>query len=383
MALDTRSLNQTEQTDTATPATAPAQLAPTQIDPAQVEAFAGRVLTDASGMSATIMASLGDRLGLFRSLANDGPASSQQLADRAGISERYAREWLRGMVSADYLTYDTLTGQYSLPAAHVPVLAHESGPAFMGGIQQMLLGMIGPIELLYEAFKTGGGVPQSAYPNDWWAGLDRFTAGWFENLLIPHWLPAMPASRALLERGADVADVGCGSGRALIKLAQAFPKSRFVGYDVYAPAVADANASAAAAGVADRVRFEVCDVAAGLPASFDIITTFDGIHDAVDPRGLLRAIRVGLRPGGRYICLDINAPHRPEENVGPLATLRFGTSICYCMTTSLAGHGEGLGMVGLSESSLRALGAAAGFGAFRLVPQDNPFNSLYEVAAAE
>jgi len=381
MAIDTRDAEQALQAKTAA-APATTTTAAAQFDMAAIEAFAGKVMTDAAATTATIMASIGDRLGLFRSLAEDGPATSAQLAARTGTSERYAREWLLGMSAAGYLTYDALTGQFTLPAAHAPVLAQEGGPAFMGGIQQMLLGMVGPIEQLYTAFRTGGGVPQSAFPEDWWAGLDRFTAGWFENLLLQSWIPALPAVRAQLERGADVADVGSGRGRALIKLAQAFPNSRFVGYDIFAPAVDDANARAAAAGVADRVRFEVCDVSKGLPATFDIITTFDVIHDAVDPRALLRAIRNGLKPGGRYVCLDISSPDRPEEHTGPLATLRFGTSICYCMTTSLAGHGEGLGTVGLSESKLRALCAEAGFGTFRLVPQDSPFNFLYEVEAA-
>lgn len=379
MAIDTRRSGRANAADAAA---APHATAGHPADQAAVEAFGGRVLADTAGMAATIMASIGDRLGLFRRLADDGPATAAELAARAGIAERYAREWLLGMASTGYLTYDGRTGQFALPAAHAPVLAQECGPAAMGGIQQMLIGMLGPIEQLYRAFRTGGGVPQSAFPEDWWSGLDRFTAGWFENLLLQSWIPALPAVRAALERGVDVADVGCGRGRALIKLAQAFPNSRYVGYDAFAPAVADATARAATAGVADRVRFAVCDAAAGLPAAFDVVTTFDVIHDAVDPRGLLRAIRAGLTPGGRYVCLDISSPDRPEEHTGPLATLRFGTSICYCMTTSLAERGAGLGTVGLSEAKLQALCAEAGFSAFRLVPQDSPFNNLYEVEAA-
>lgn len=376
MALDTRTVDQAEQAAVA------AQAAPSgQIDPAQVEAFAFRVLNDASSMTATIMASLGDRLGLFRALAKDGPATSKQLADRAVISERYAREWLGGMASAGYVTYSPLTGAFTLPAEHAPVLAQEGGPFFMGGLQQMLLGMVAPYDRLVEAFRTGGGVPQSAYPEDMWSGLDRLTGAGFENSLLQQWVPAMPAVRAALERGADVADVGCGRGRALIKLAQAFPNSRFVGYDSFAPTVADATAQAAAAGVGDRVRFEVRDVSQGLPSSFDIITTFDVIHDAVDPRGLLRVIRESLRPGGRYVCLDIDTPELLEDKQGPISTLNYGCSIMYCMTTSLAEHGKGLGTVGLPESVLRAYCADAGFGAFRLVPQDNLFNNLFEVAA--
>jgi len=151
-------------------------------------------------------------------------------------------------------------------------------------------------------------VPQSAYDHNMWDGLERFTAGWFENLLIPVWLPAMPQVQAKLERGALVADVGCGRGKALIKLAQAFPRSRYVGYDLFEPAIAQATAHAQEAGVTDQVRFEHRDASAGLPEQYDVITTFDVVHDAIDPRGLLRAIRQALRSDGGMCAWTSIAP---------------------------------------------------------------------------
>jgi len=192
--------------------------------------------------------------------------------------------------------------------------------------------------------------------------MDRFTAGWFENLLVQEWLPAVPAVKAALDRGIDVADVGCGRGRAVIKFVQAFPKSRIVGYDVYQPNIDRAMANAQAAGVAAQARFERLDASKAIPGQYDLITTFDVIHDAVDPRGLLRTIRQALRPGGTYLCLDVNCSDKPEENAGPLASLFYGFSMVYCMTTSLANGGEGLGTCGLPESKLRELALAAGFG---------------------
>src|SRR5947209_6668281 len=218
------------------------------VDQAKTEAFLGKVLTDTSGMTMTIMASIGDRLGLFKQLAH-GPATSAQLATRADINERYAREWLSAMASAGYVEYDPESRRFTLPAEHLPVLAQESGPIFFGGIHQMLAGMVGPLTQLIQAFQHGGGVPQSAYDHNMWDGLERFTAGWFENLLIPVWLPAMPEVQARLERGALVADVGCGRGKALIKLAQAFPRSRYVGYDIFEPTIAQATAHAQAGGL--------------------------------------------------------------------------------------------------------------------------------------
>jgi SAM-dependent methyltransferase len=348
-------------------------------DQAKAHAFVGKVLADTSGLTVTIMAAVGDRLNLWKDLAANGPATSVELAARAAVDERYAREWLGGMASAGYLDYDPVAGRFTLPPEHVPALADEGGPAFFGGAHQELLGMIKPIDRLIAAFRHGGGVPQSAYDDDMWEGLERFTAGWFNHLLVQQWIPALPEVKAMLERGADVADVGSGGGRALIKLAQAFPNSRYVGYDAFAPAVARATANAEAAGVADRVRFEHRDVALGLPAQYDIITTFDVVHDAVDPLGLLRSIRQALRPDGIYACLDINSSHKLEENAGPLGALFHGVSLLYCMTTSLAHHGEGLGTLGLHEPKLRELSAAAGFGGVRRVPLENPFNILYEI----
>src|SRR5256884_2116779 len=146
------------------------------VDQAKTEAFLGKVLTDTSGMTTTIMASIGDRLGLFQQLAH-GPATSAQLATRADINERYAREWLGAMASAGYVEYDPASERFTLPAEHMPVLAQEHGPIFFGGIHQMLAGMIGPLNQLIQAFQHGGGVPQSAYDHNMWEGLERYTAG--------------------------------------------------------------------------------------------------------------------------------------------------------------------------------------------------------------
>ena len=348
------------------------------IDLAQVQAFMGKVMGDNASTAVTVMASIGDRLGLFKALASS-PATSAELAERAHINERYAREWLSEMTSAGYLQHDAESRRFTLPPAHVPVLAQEGGPFFLGGALQLLLGEIGAYNQLLSAFQQGGGVPMEAYDPATWEGMERFSAGMYEHLLVPMYLAAMPEVQAKLERGADAADVGCGRGRALIKLAQTFPRSRYVGYDGFAPAVAQANANAQAAGVADRVRFEQRDASEGLPEQYDVITTFDVVHDAVNPRGLLRAIREGLRPDGRYVCLEFNSSDKLEENAGLIGSLFYGVSILYCMTTSLAGHGEGLGTLGLPEPTLRELVAEAGFGEVRRIPTEVPFKALYEI----
>jgi len=168
-------------------------------------------------------------------------------------------------------------------------------------------------------------------------------------------------------------------GRALIRLAQTFPRSRYVGFDSFAPTIDRAVKNAADAGVGDQVRFERRDAAAGLPGSYDVVFTVDVVHDSVDPLGLLRAIRASLRADGSYVCLDINCSHRPEDNIGPLASFFYGASVLYCMTTSLAGGGTALGTCGLPESTLTEMCGEAGFASVSRVPLDNPFNNLYVI----
>jgi 2-polyprenyl-3-methyl-5-hydroxy-6-metoxy-1,4-benzoquinol methylase len=193
------------------------------------------------------------------------------------------------------------------------------------------------------------------------------------------WLPLMPDTLAKLEEGAIVCDVGCGRGRALSKLAAAFPRSRFVGYDLYEPAIRAARARMQDAGVADRVRLEVRDAVQGLGERFDVVTTFDVLHDSADPRAIVSAIRSALAPDGRYICLEINCADRPEENVGPLGTVLYGLSLAYCLPVSLAEGGAGLGTLGLPESKLTELTTITGFSKVRRLPIDDPFNSVYEL----
>jgi SAM-dependent methyltransferase len=348
-------------------------------DPARTEAFVGKVLGDTTGFGVTLMSSIGDRLGLFKDLAAAGPATSAELAVRTGTNERYAREWLAAMASAGYLTYDPASRRFTLPPEHAPVLAQEAGPFFFGGVQQEFIGFVSVLDRVIDACRNGGGVPGSEYPAEMWEGLSRFTAGWFENLLLPVWLPALPDVAAKLEAGADVADVGCGYGRAAIKLAQAYPRSRITGYDVVPANVERARAAAEEAGVGDRVRFAVLDATGDLPVQYDVITTFDVVHDAVDPLALLASIRRALRPDGIYVCLDINCQPDLEANLGPLGALFLSSSVLFCMTTSLAHGGEGLGTLGLHAHKLEELATAAGFGAVRQVDLENPFNNLYEL----
>jgi SAM-dependent methyltransferase len=349
------------------------------IDEARVEAFVGKVLGDAAGTMAITMVSIGDELGLFKSLAANGPATSVELAARTNTNERYVREWLAALTSAEYLVYNPTTERFTLPTEHALVLAQEGGPAFLGGGAQQAIGMLATRNGVVEAFRHGGGVANDAFDPSVWDGLARISAPWVENQLVQNWLPLMPEVQARLERGVALADVGAGYGQAIIRLAQAFPASRFVGYDINERSIARARSEAERSEVSDRVRFVQLDATSDLPEQYDLITTFDVIHDTASPLGTLRVIRRALKPDGIYICQEPTSSAHLEDNVGPVSALLYGVSVLFCMTQSLAAHGEGLGAFGLPETRLRELATEAGFGSLRQAPIQDPLNSLYEL----
>jgi SAM-dependent methyltransferase len=355
--------------------------APSAADPGPVEAFAGRLVGDLAATMTTIFCALGDKVGLFAALASHGPATPTELAERSGTNERYVHEWLRGLAAAGYLEHDRATGRYTLPAAHAAVLADEGGLWFLAGGYQELAGMLPALGRIEGAFRDGGGVPQAAYTDDAYDGMSRFTQAWFDHRLLGDWLPLLPDLQDRLGAGIRWADVGCGAGRAVIRLAEAFPASTFVGYDAFPAQVERARKAAERAGVGDRVRFEVADGARGLPEKYDVISTFDVVHDAADPAGLVAGIRRSLGDDGTYLWLEINCADDPADNTGPIATVMYGFSVLYCMTTSLAHGGAGLGTCGCPPAIVEEFGHAAGFTSVRDVPIGDPFNRLYELRA--
>ncbi|HLW02290.1 MAG TPA: methyltransferase domain-containing protein [Ktedonobacterales bacterium] len=350
-----------------------------RLDRAKLDAFSEKAFRDLSGAYVVTMCILGDRLGLFRHLAAPGPATSAELAERAHINQRYAQEWLSALACAGYVDYDPASQRFSLPPEHAAVLADEGGAFFVGGDYEELPALWGVLDPLAAAFRAGGGVAQSAYHDSMYRGMDRNAVAVYDHALVQKWIPTLPDVQAALERGIEVADIGCGAGRVLIKLAQAFPQSRYIGYDAYEPGIALARQNAEAAGVAERVRFETLDASKGIPGQYNLITTFLVIHDAADPRGLLRAIRAALKPGGTYLCSEINTAETLEENAGPMGAFIYSTSVLYCMTVSLAEGGAGMGTAGMPPSKVRELCAEAGFGSVRLLPIENPFRNVFEV----
>jgi SAM-dependent methyltransferase len=344
------------------------------------EAFAQKAFTDIMGFGIVGMCILGDRLGFFKDLIAHGPATSIEFAARTGTVERYAREWLSAMACAEYLKYDPSDQRFSLPSAHASTLAEEGGAGFMGGLYQCYQFVEnGHFTKMLKVFREGGGIAYSEYDENFWDGQDRFTVSNLQHRLVQDYVPAMPDVLAALERGALVADVGCGRGGMLLILAEVFPRSRFVGYDAHAPNIAKAQSFAQSAGVADRVHYVCRNVAQGLPEQYDIIMSFDVLHHATNVVDFMRAIRASLNPGGIYVCQEAMCSDKLEENIGPGGVMLYGAGVFGCVPQVLSECEDTVGPAGLPFTKMRELCTQAGFDNIRLVEFENADANIYEV----
>ena len=348
-----------------------------QLDWNKVKAFAFQAMTDIGTALHGALSYIGDQVGIFKALADAGWVTSVELAERTGLSERYLREWLGAMAAAHYVEYDPATRKFLMPREHAMILADESSPFFFGGLIQGIAN-ITMAPKVAAAFKTGKGVPLSEYPPETFEGIERITAPMYQHHLVRRWLPAIPQVVEALSDGGCALDVGCGSGRAAITLAKAFPRALIFGYDSHPHSIERAQANARAAGLRDRIAFEAVDCTK-LPAErWDFITTFDVVHDSVDPVALLKSIRQALKPDGTYLMLEMNVSGNLEDNLNPMGRMMYSMSTLYCMTVSLAEGGAGIGAV-MGEPKARELCAQAGFTRFRRLPIDDLFSALYEV----
>ena len=351
------------------------------LDPERLKEFSKQVFGALSGAMTSAMICLGDRLGLYRSLANDGPATSAELARRTGLAERWLREWLHQQGAAGVLEHRG-DERFALTPEGRAVLADESHPAFGCGMFSSLPDTIALVERMPEAFHSGVGLDYDALGPGGAAGVERGFAPWYRALLVPMALPRIAGVVPALTRGARVADVGCGAGIALLEMAKAFPESRFHGYEISQHALARAEANRSAAG-ADNAIFHDArrDPLAG-DASFDFITTFDCLHDMTDPARVIDAIRAAIRADGVWLIADIKARDGYQANVekNPMAALMYGTSVLTCLSSALSEPGGlGLGTLGLHEGLLRQMVAEAGFTRFEPLDLGHPVNAFYVV----
>jgi len=346
-----------------------------QIDGGRAREFAGKLLGLYTGGILSLMVDIGHRAGLFEAAAR-GPGTSQEIAQRAGLNERYVREWLGAMATGGIFAYDAASRTYSLPAEHAICLSGDTG-FNLAPMSQMLAHMGKHVHKIAHAFENGGGVPYSEFRPEFTDLMDAMGRRRYDELLIGGYLPAAKGLPERLRQGIRVADIGCGTGHCVNIMARHYANSTFVGYDIAEDAIAKGNAEAQEMGLSNA-RFDVLDVAKLPPEpQFDLITAFDAIHDQVDPETVLRRASDALAPGGTFLMIDIKASSNLEENLGnPVAPLLYGISTLHCMTVSLAHNGAGLGTV-WGEQLARRMLSQVGFRNVDVVDAPDPLNSIY------
>jgi SAM-dependent methyltransferase len=310
-----------------------------EVDQDKLDDFLGKAIGDLSSTVSAALTVIGDRLGLYRSLAAAGSSTVEELAAASDTAVAYLRPWAANQAAGGYLSYDPSTERFWLTPEQVAVLADEDSPAFFPGAVQLALATIRSLPAIQERFSTGEGFGWHEHDRDLFLGTERFFRPGYMVDLVETWLPAMDGVVDRLARGAAVADVGAGHGASTILMAQAFPDSTFVGSDYHEASVIVARRRAEEAGVGERVSFETHD-ATDLPAAaYDLVTMFDCLHDMGDPVAAARAVRRALRPDGAFLLVEPAAGDRLVDNLNPLGRLFYAASTMVCTPASLAQPG--------------------------------------------
>lgn len=346
----------------------------TEFDRAKAKAFTQLMVRHLEGAAVAVMVEVGRRVGLFEAMAKMSAATSGEIAAKTSLSERYVREWLGAMVCGGLIEYAAGEGTYRLPPEHATMLTGPSSRN-LTGMAEMFPLMNRVIPEVAEAFRSGRGVPYSAYQPDFTGLMDRRSRPRYDEMLFGAYLAKPEGLIARLEAGIRVADVGCGTGYCIALMARRFPKSTFVGHDLSDDAIGEARIATrelanASFVVQDAARFES-------PTPYDLVTAFDAIHDQANPAEVLRRIRAGLAPGGTFLMVDVCASSELADNVGiPMAPYLYTMSTMHCMSVSIAGGGPGLGTAWGHQLATRML-REAGFADVTLFERVDPANSVY------
>ena len=341
----------------------------TAMDEDKVMEFLGRVVTDAGAAVAGLSTSLGDRLGLYAAMAGAGPLTCAQLAEKTGLMERYLKEWLAAQVAGEYVLYEPDTDSYLLPDEHAAVLADPTAPTYAAGFLTMMQALYGTEDALMEAFRTGEGVGWQEHSSALFAGTAKFFRPGYAGSLVSEWLPAMNGTVGKLERGAKVADVGCGYGYSTMLMAQAYPKSHFHGFDFHRPSVEAAREIAKEQGMGERVSFEVATAQDFPGDGYDLVTFFDCLHDMGDPGSALQHARQALAEDGSCMIVEPNVSADVRENINPVGRAVVSASVAVCLPSAMAQPGpEAMGNHA-GEAAMRRLADGAGLHSWRLAAE--------------
>jgi len=320
---------------------------------------------------------VGDKLGIYKAMAGSGPMASEEIAAKTKTHERYVREWLAAQSAGGFITYDATTKRYTLPPEQALALADETSPVFLPGFFEIVSACIKDEPKVTEAFRTGKGLGWHEHDHCLFAGTERFFRPNYRAHLIGEWIPALGDVESKLIAGAKVADVGCGLGTSTILMAQAYPKSTFVGFDYHPASIQMAQEAAAKAGVSGRVQFEVASSKEYPGEGYQLVAFFDCLHDMGDPEGAARHVRKTLDPGGAWMIVEPFANDKLEDNLNPIGRVFYSASTMLCTPASLSQEvGLGLGAQA-GEARLSKILKNAGFTRVRRAAE-TPFNIVLE-----
>jgi SAM-dependent methyltransferase len=353
------------------------QVSTRPIDQEKLNALLGQAVQDMGASLHAALIVIGDKLGLYRAMADGQQVTPGELAARTGTAERYVREWLNANAAGHYVQYHPESGTYSLSAEQAFALALDNTPIHLPGFYHMLASLMKDEEKLTEVFRTGKGFGWHEHEKGLFEGCERFFRPGYLANLTTNWIPALNGVEALLRSGAKVADVGCGHGASTILMAQAYPKSRFLGFDYHAASIEEARRKAEAAGVADRITFEVAPAKSFPGNDYDFVAFFDCLHDMGDPAGAAAHVRASLAPDGTWMVVEPFANDDVSANLNPIGRIYYSASALICVPASLSQEvGLGLGAQA-GEARLREVVASAGFTRFRRATE-TPFNLVFE-----
>ncbi len=349
----------------------------TEIDEAKLEAFMGQAVTDMGAIISGPLMLIGEKLGLYKAMAHAGSLTSQEVAERSGAAERYVREWLGNQAAGGYVAYDPESDRYTLPDEHALALADEDSPFYILGVYDSIASLYADEDQIIEAFRSGKGMGWHEHDHRLFRGTERFFRPGYRAHLVAEWIPALDGVQEKLQRGAKVADVGCGHGASTIIMAEAFPNSEFFGFDYHAPSIERAHQAAKEAGVDDRITFAT-DAAKEYPGhGYDLVCVFDCLHDMGDPVGASEHVRKTLAPDGTWMIVEPFANDRLEENLNPVGRVFYGASTVICTPASLDQEvGLALGAQA-GEARLTDVLKEGGFTRVRRATE-TPFNLILE-----
>lgn len=352
------------------------------MDKERSQRFMQKVVGDLGTAMASALVLIGDRTGLFKAMAGAGPIDAAALVERSGVHARYVEEWLAAMVCAGYVEYDEHQERFTLPDEHAMFLTDPSSEYYLGGMFSGLPALMGAAPRLAAAFERGGGISFADFGEALPVALEQMNRSVYESRLVRSWLPAMPEVVRRLAAGGRAIDIGCGTGIVPITLAKAYPNARIEGLDLDARSIAIARGYAREAGVGDRVTFieAPADTLTTGP-HYDLVSTFDVVHDLPDPLGVLRRIRAALTEGGTYLMVEPKMDDRLEKNRdNPFGRMLYAISCMHCVPQSIAQGGPGLGAC-WGPTRARELAREAGFGHFEALPVRSPVLAFYELKA--